>query len=491
MKNKWKKLFALLLGLILCMNLTGCEFVLLEERVLLDSGDQVPDSSKDNTDVAKGDDSGEQGDVTNTDNTQNNETPGTEQTDTPAAPSSTNTEPKLSGSLEIQIFTNENEEVGNAWTSIIDAFEAKTGVKVTAYIGSQVNTQFTKRWMGSNPPDIALLAGSGIPDIALEQSGLLYDLTDVLKNGYVYGTNEKIWDVTSAKMYQQSSETAAYYRAGVYASACGIFWDQAYLSQLGLSAPKNYTELLSFVDSARSKGVAVFTTNGSTGNYATQSMVMPALAAYDQSFYEGICLGKKSAWGSQNVRDVFQRWYDFCRGDGTILTGTSTLDHTTSQMKWLNHNTLLIGNGIWLPWEVENNTPSSFQMEYATSPLILADQAATVEVQPTGMIVAKQAKNLENAKAFVRFLYTKESQELLVGAQGYLGARTDLNYDTISMDAVSRKILKYISGGNVQVRYRNYIWGDLNEEINAAVHGLMTGEMNVDQAVKKITDKAK
>lgn len=488
MRNKLKKSVALLLSLVLCIGLVGCRFVVREQQVLMNPKETTADSSGADAEGA-GETEGT-GDSTAAGTTAS----GTNTGNTTAEGTSTsagNVEPALSGTLEIQIWTNENEDVAGAWTDVIDAFEQATGVKVTAYIGSQVNTRFTKRWMGDNPPDMALLAGSGIPDVALEAAGGLYDMAELIKTGYVYGTNEKIWDVIDKNVFAPASDSTPYYRAKFLRTTNGILWDSAYLSQLGLTAPTNYTELQSFVNSAKEKGIAAFTTYGTAGHYARDAMVLPAIAAMNTSVFDKCCQGLASGWNSQEVRDVFQRWYDFCRSDGALLTGTSSFDHTTSQMKWLNHDALLIGNGIWLPYEVENNTPSSFQMQYGASPLILAGQKPTVVLGGSSMIVAQKAKNLENAKAFIRFLYTKESQETLASAQGYMCIREGMDYNQMNMMESQKRIISYITSGQAQIVYNRYNWGSLDTEINAAVHGLLTGSMNVEQAVQHITNRAK
>lgn len=487
-----RKIIALFLMLL--MTLTGCRFVVSEEKVLTNPREEsdiiVSDSNEEETKEDKEEvvDNAGQKD-------EQEETPDKEATNNQTKPGkptnvAKNQEPKLSGKLEIQIFTNESAASSEAWTDVLDAFEEATGVSVTAHIGSQVNTKLSKRWLGGNPPDVALLAGSGIPDIALEESGMLYDMADLLKKGYVYGTDDKIWDVVNHDAFVRVNTKENYYRAGVIGSAYGVLYDSAYLKQLGVSAPTNYTELMKFSKTLINKGEAIFTTYGTTGNYPTWAMIMPAIAACGQKTFDNACLGKASTWQSAEVKGVLQRWYDFCNTDGVLLTGTATYDHTTAQSKWLKHDATLIGNGIWLPWEVENSTPSNFQMEFITSPLNKESQKPTVVAYPTSMIVASKAKNLENAKAFIRFLYTKKAQSILAGSYGYLPARTDLKYASISgLSPVSKRILNYMTSDKVNLVWRRYNWGDLNDTINSATHTLMTGSQGVNEVVKTIVSK--
>ncbi len=478
MKLYIRKITSVLLLCTLCVGLFGCSMVVRETRVLVDSEEVIVETDELVESTTPEPEEGTDDETTTPDK------------DTVVTG---NEEPKLSGKLEIQIFTNESQVCSDAWTAVIDAFEDATGVNVTAHVGSQVNVQLSKRWQGNGtPPDLALLDGSGIPVEALESSGALYDMTDLLKTGYVYGTNQKIWDVTNHNIYQRSSENAKYYKAGFMASSYGIFYDSNYLSELGVSAPTNYDELKSFSNTLKANGTPVFTTYGTTGSYPTWAMVMPAVAAYGQDYLDDVLLGKKSAWQDSRMKDVLTRWRDFCTTDGVLLTGTAAFDHTMAQRNWLKHDAALIGNGIWLPWEVKNSTPSTFKMEYLTSPLTLANQKPTVLAWPVSMIASAKAKNLENAKAFVRFLYTEKAQKILASAYGYIGARTDINYTNISgTSAASKRILSYIYSNKVQILWKRYDWGTLNDTVNSAIHNLMTGSISVDQAVQNIASKTK
>lgn len=494
MKRVAKRLSALFLAISLM--LSGCKFVVKEESVLTNPREEsvVADATTDSDDgdkvtqeeVTQEETTQKDNDAEDSDKVSNNNSK------KPTTSVAKNKEPALSGTLEIQLRTNGKETIDDAWTQVITKFEEETGVKVTACMGTDANTRMSKRWLGGNPPDVVLLSGSGIPDLAWETSGTLYDMADLLKKGYVYGTNEKIWDVTNHNMMWRSNTSEKYYRAGIMAGSYGTFYDAAYLKKLGVSAPTNYTELMDFVETMKKKDIPVYTSNGGAGGYPLWSLIMPALAAYGQDFLDDLCLGKASAWRSSKVKSVLQRYNDFCRTDGAVMSGTVTFDHTLAQMNWLKHETALVGSGIWLPWECGSLVPSGFEMQYMSSPLTLEKQKPAIVLNSVCMMIASKAKNMENAQAFVRFLYRKDVQQLLCSSQGYMGARTDMNYAKLpGLDSTSKRFLTYMTSGKVNLTYQKYTWGDLDTEICGAAIALMGGTMTVEQAIEYIASKGK
>ena len=108
MKNRMKKALVLLLAFVLCIGQVGCRFVVKEQQVLMNPQEQVVDNTQ-TEEVVQEEVAEEQATAP--------------QTSTTPVGSATNTEPALSGTLELQIWTNENEDVANAWTVVIDDFE--------------------------------------------------------------------------------------------------------------------------------------------------------------------------------------------------------------------------------------------------------------------------------------------------------------------------------------------------------------------------------
>ncbi len=405
-------------------------------------------------------------------------------------PSKEREEKKLSGKLEIQLFTNETQSADKGWTQVINAFEEETGVKVTVVMGSQVNTQMTTRWMNDNPPDIIWIDGTGIPDVVYESGGKFKDVTDILENGYVYGRDTKISDVLNTDVQIKYEGKA--YRAPILVSTQGIWYDANYMRANDLTVPTNYDELLALAQTANNNGTAAFTYPGQYASYCLNGLIVPAIAAYGQEYLDSVYNAEPEAFASDNMKSILQRYSDFCRVQGSVLRGTTTMDHTTSQVQWINHKSLLIANGLWLPDETRKSTPTSFDMTYSASPLVEASQEQSVVLFSKNIAIAEKAKNAENAEAFLRFLYREETQVRLMSAFGYMSVRTDLDYKnaTASMNSATAKALQYINEGDIQICYNRGNWGDVGDIFSNILNELTMGSISVDEAQKQLVKAA-
>ena len=490
-----------MLAALLCLTATGCNLVLEEtvtSRYLEEESfpGEMPNSGI--SDTGEENSTGSNADSTSKGGNSGGNTQKTTHRNTGTADTARQ-EPKLSGKLELQIFTNESQTADGGWTKVINAFEDATGISVTAHMGSSVNTMMSARWRKDNPPDFIWLDGSGIPDVQYETSGKFADLTDVYQNGYVYGTSTPIRNVLDKNMlrYYDGSLT----RMPLLNVAGGLWYDAKFMSSQGLTVPKNYSELLQVAQQAKEKGVSTFTYPGLYPSYCLSNFIIPAIAAYGQNYLDQWLSGSKAAMQDNRFKQVLENYANFCRTSGYLMTGSTTMDHTSSQQQWINHKTLFIANGLWLPDETRKLWSSkNFDMTWTPSPLVEANQSPTVVMNSKYIAVPTNAKNKENALAFVRFLLREDSQSTLMYSFGYMGVRTDMQFSTQAFISASggsdasratAKALEYIQSNRVQRIYWHESWGSLGDIIATEINELsISGGKSVDQVIATIAAAA-
>ena len=457
MKKTIKKIISVLLVALVLVNLTGCKIVLgirkKEVKKLVEAGEI------------------EEGAL------------GTGLGSAGAQPKE---EKQLSGSLKLQVFTNESEKHNEAWTNVVTAFEDVTGVKVTLIMGSQVNTQYSAAWLaGEAPADIVWINGNGIADEEMEASGVFYDLSEVLKEGYIYGTDAKISDRLNMEVVRERD--GGMYRAPLMTSVQGMWYDRRCVPE----APVNFEEYLAVSKELSDQGIAGMTYPGIYSDYTMWALLMPAAAAYGEEFFLELAAGKPEAFQDERFKEVLNRYVEYCEA-GNVLKGSTSADHTTSQLNWLNNKAGFITNGLWLEAEMQDYIPAEFEMAFCASPLITAEQTPTLVLHSNNVAVAEKTENLENALAFIRFLYRDDVQLEFMSQYSYLSALTSIDYEDAELTDVARDTMDYINSGKVNVVNCNVSWdGLVNNTFKIAINDLAVGNRTVDEVCDALTEDAK
>ena len=395
-------------------------------------------------------------------------------------------EEKMSGELKIQVFTNESGRHSEAWTNVVTAFEKATGIKVTLLMGSQVNTQYSASWLsGETPADIIWIAGNGIADDEMEASGMFYDLKDTLTNGNIYGTTAKISDKINMDVIKVLDDHM--YRAPLMTSVQGMWYNKNLIPD----APKNIDEFTELSKKLKEKNIAGMTYPGIYADYSIWAFIMPAVAAYGDDFFVEVAKGTPEAFQDKRFKEVLTRYKKYC-DKGYMMKGSTSADHTSSQLDWLNGKAGLITNGLWLEAEMQDFIPKDFKMTFCASPLITAEQKPTIIQHSNNIAVAAKSQNIENALAFVRYIYRDDVQIEFMSKYSYLSALKDLNYENAELTEVARNTLDYVNSDEVNVIPCNVSWSGLvNNTFKKILNDITSGKMSVDEACRQLTRDAK
>lgn len=395
-------------------------------------------------------------------------------------------ETKKSGTLRMQVFTNESEAHSSAWTNVVTAFEEATGISVTLIMGSQVNTQYSAAWLaGEVPADIVWIAGNGIPDDEMEASGMFYDLKDTLTNATIYGTDMKISDKLNMDVIRELD--GHMYRAPLMNSVQGLWYDSRYVKK----APTNYDEFVSVSKELKKQGMAGLTYPGMYADYNTWALIMPAVAAYGEDFFNEVASGNPDSFLDERFQSVLTRYKKYCDA-GYLLKGSTSADHTTSQLNWLNSKAGFITNGLWLEAEMQDYIPADFQMTFCTSPLVEKGQKQVIVRQSNNLAVAAGSENLDNALEFIRFMYRDDVQLEFMGKYSYLSALKELDYTDAELTDVARSTMAYIESGEADTINYHVNWNSLiNNTFKQVINDISAGTMTVEEGCRLLYEDAK
>lgn len=389
---------------------------------------------------------------------------------------------ELEGSFELQIFAGGYGS--QAWEEIVAAFEAEhPELDVIVYMDANVNKQMQTRWIQGNPPDFVFLTGSNLPIEEYLAEGLLMDLTDFYETAKMCDSEDLLKDHINPYLVPRYDGKVV--QMPILMSCYGMWYDAALYEQHGLTQPSNFDELKALGTAAKSKDLSAFIYPGQNAGYLTWGLVMPAVAAYGQEYFDKIHLATDAnAFRDERFVSVLKRLEELADA-GFFHQGTVSLNHIQSQMQWLQHSGLMIPNGLWLENEMKKDIPDGFKMRYSPSPLITADQTPTIISDSATVGIPTAAKNPDAAKEFLRFLYKPENIVKFT-EMANVPIATDADTSHTELSDSAKYVQTVLNGDNVQLVKKNGGWGSVDSVFNDCMNKIVLNKMSAEEAAEAI-----
>lgn len=334
--------------------------------------------------------------------------------------------------LKISFF---NGGYGDEWIkAIADEFmKEHKDIKIELDPDPDITQKMTTRLeSGANLPDLAATLAFNWQEYAAK--GYLEDISDV------YGA--EVDGVPMAdKIVDEDRDVGKY--AGKYwmvpwADVCnGIIYNETMFRDNGWSVPKTVDEMFALMDKIKAKGIAPFAFGGKVISYWD----FPVLAWWAQ--YEGMDGMKNflkmespdvfSQQGRLKALEIYER---IIKDESNYVDGAMGMDHTQSQMAFLQGKAAMIPNGAWIENEMRNSLPDGFKMKMMLAPAIDGAKMTDVSVCTAQDLfyIPKKAKNKEAAKEFLKFMARDDMLKLYTEKTG--GPRP-FKYDMDGIEGLS------------------------------------------------------
>lgn len=385
------------------------------------------------------------------------------------------TTPEASNALTIG--TTSNNQV--PLDAVVEAYKAKTGqdINVTVADTGQYQTTIRTQLSSGTAPDVfTVWAGSGNPgaiDI-LQGAGYLADLSDRAWVDKVDpGTKESLQ--IDGKTYGLPSKL----------DAVGAIYNKATLDELKLEEPKKYTEMLDFCKKAKDGGKVAFALGIQT-DWVTQLIpyALSASAVYGPAPDFGTKLADGSiTFADSGWKDVFEKYLEMnevgCFNEDPLGT-----DVNASYDLVNNGDAVAVVQVLASYSQITSTAPEG--TEYGFFPLP-GDDSGTVSL-PRGIGVSfavnEEAKNKDNALAFVDWLSTPEAVGIWFDAAPGLPATTDSG---VELDGVMQTAADIIADGNA-TPFPDSEWPSAKpqEALFSGVQQLFSDQAKVEDVLKSM-----
>jgi raffinose/stachyose/melibiose transport system substrate-binding protein len=378
--------------------------------------------------------------------------------------------------------TNPGEE--EAWAEVLAAFEEEYNCKVSVkWTGewSEVPQQLQTARMANEPVDISS-AGAMLTNSTLARSGVLLDLTDLIKpfeDRFAPGTLEPYtigghvwaipWDTASSSM---------------------VYYNKTILDDLGLEEPTSYDDLLVIHQAIQEntdmmtmihQGLApwmwpmwFFETFAQTSGNTSIDFIIEFLAG-NESFVTD---------DTAAAFDAIANFYI----DGVMTQDSLATDHDGMIAAFAQEKAFMFYGGLWEMATVQSAV--DFEIGIFEFPIVV-DTAGVVSQHgggPDGALVIPsfiEPENIPMAVQFLEFVTREENASKIIGVQApYMP--TIASVDPID-DPLAQELTDLFLPHTI--RFLDWMWPvEVNDAVVAAIPAVMAGAMTSEEASQSVQD---
>ncbi|NLW14821.1 MAG: carbohydrate ABC transporter substrate-binding protein [Erysipelothrix sp.] len=317
----------------------------------------------------------------------------------------------LSGNLTIYGLEGGYGKAG--WEAVVEEFEKLYDIEVELVLEKNIGEILRPKVQADEAPDLVYLAvGStdGFTDTMVAEEAILNieDLLDMTVPGEDVKVKDKVLPGFLDSNRVRPYEDGELYLTPHFYSPLGMFYNKGLFEAKDWKIPATWDEMFALGDIAKEEGIALFTyptTGYFDGFFAS---LLNAVVGTDH--YNKLMNYDLDAWKDAKTKKAFEivgKLAEYTH-ENTVAQANSEGFQKNQQLV-MENKALFVPNGTWLPGEMaEAKAPSAdgFAWGLAPVPAIKEGGDRYSSTFTEEVYIPAGAKNVDNAKAFLAFLYS-------------------------------------------------------------------------------------
>lgn len=251
-------------------------------------------------------------------------------------------------------------------------------------------------------PDIYQINVGHSISYLVEEAGYLYDLSEL--------ESSKNFSNAIQEGTQLNGKHAAF-SMGV--GVLGFHYNADMLKEAGYDAPpKTWDELMDLGEKlkANNKSLLAYSAKWSTGLINVFHWTFGNYALKDPEFKEAY-LSNSIDWSKPEYREVLLEGYEkFKQLNEYVYTGSFTSEYGDAQQAFINEESAMVMGGSWDVGQIRDLNPS-FEHAFMNLPYDAEEENSYIYTAEDGLAINSQSEDIEAAKTFLDWLFSKEIYE--------------------------------------------------------------------------------
>jgi len=314
--------------------------------------------------------------------------------------------PEKNMSLNILWAGTGNGEMANEAVKIL---EAEYGLDIALEYNTVAHEVFQPMLVAGNPPDVAMIQDNFFDHFAAAAEGAYIDIAPYLDLP-VMGSDKTVYEVGNGDILDAIAMDGAVYLAASNLNTENICYNKALFEEHGWEVPETIDEFMALCETIKTTtDIAPFCWTGMYPYYAGP-FVFPLICTYGDGIEEWTRLNnmEEGFWVSEPVQKTAALLQEM-RDKGYFVNGMMSLNHTGSQMEFINGNIAMICVGSWLEAEMDGNWPEGFELSVMHAPTLEAGGEKYIEVTAQKFCFPAAAANTDWTGEFLQAYYSEES----------------------------------------------------------------------------------
>lgn len=295
-----------------------------------------------------------------------------------------------------------------------------------------------------------------MPD--LYQINIGHVTTDMAnKDGYIYDLSS----LESSKNYADSIRKAttldgktALFSLGV--GVMGFAYDKKAFADAGYAAPpKTWDELLDLGKKLKAKGkdLLVYSSKWETGIANVFHWTFGAKAAGDDAFKKAYLSNSLDFSKPENRALVEEGFKRFKELNQYVRTGSFTNEYSVAQQAFANGDAAMLMGGTWEAGALRKLAPN-MDLGFMNLPYAAEDKNPYIFVPEDGIAINAKSKNVEAAKTFLNWLFSKDTYAKIQETKGTFSAQTgvgklDESYTEVPKWLETNRVVSFANTGPI------------------------------------------